>query len=621
MIGVVGFLVISFAIWGIGDIFRGFGRSTAVKIGHTEIGIEQFRQLYNDRLAQVTRQFGRPLTPEQVRALGVDRQVITGIISEIALDERARSLRLGIPDDDVARKITADPNFQTPDGKFDRTRFEVIIRQAGFTESRYVSEERRQTIRRQLAGTIAGPMIIPKAAVEAADRYQNEQRTIDFVLLDRDQAGELDAPTPEALAKYFDERKIVFRAPEFRKIVMMTVTGNTLARPEDISDEDAKKVYDERRDSFGTPEKRQIEQIVFPNAEDAKAAKARIDQGTTFADIAKERNLSEKDIDLGNMARASIIDKDVGNAAFALKEGEVSAPVQGRFGVSLLHVTKIEPEQIKPFEEVSAEIKRQLATERAKPQILTIFDKVEDQRSEGKTLSEVAADLKLPVRTIEVDRSGRDTNGDPVADIPDLQRVLPAAFSSDTGVDNDAVQIDGGYLWYEVAGTTPARDRNLDEVKDKVEARWREDEIAKRLKAKAAQIIDKVKAGATLADAAEGLKVATTSGIKRGAPTAPLSQEAVDQVFRTAKGEVASGDAEQPAEQIVFTVTDIVDPKTDMTSAAAKQMMDTMNRAMSEDIFNEYLASLQQDIGVTINQAAMRQVITGVSTPEDTPDY
>src|SRR3954466_1727047 len=160
---VMGLLIISFAIWGIGDIFRGFGRSTVVKIGHTEITIEQFRQMYNDRLQQVSRQFGRVLTPDQIRQLGLDRQVATQIITEIALDERARSLRLGMSDADVVARVTADPNFQTPDGKFDRTRFEAILRQAGFTESRYISEMRRETLRRQLAGTIIGPTIIPQA--------------------------------------------------------------------------------------------------------------------------------------------------------------------------------------------------------------------------------------------------------------------------------------------------------------------------------------------------------------------------------------------------------------------------------------------------------------------------
>ena len=173
-----------------------------------------------------------------------------------------------------------------------------------------------------------------------------------------------------------------------------------------------------------------------------------------------------------------------------------------------------------------------------------------------------------------------------------------------------------GYVWYEVAGITPARDRTLDEVKDKVEARWREDEIATRLKAKAAQMLDKLKAGTTLAElaAADGLKVETITGLKRGAASPPLSAAAADKLFRTAKDAVASADAEQPGDQVVFRVTDIVVPTTDMTSDEAKAISQTPQRArLSDDIFGQYIAQLESEIGVTINQNAVRQVVTGSS--------
>src|SRR5882672_6433092 len=96
MASVVGFLIISFAIWGIGDIFRGFGRSTVAKIGGTEITIEQFRSLYNDRLQQYSRQLGRPISADQAKSLGLDRLVIQQLVTEIVLDERARKLGLAI---------------------------------------------------------------------------------------------------------------------------------------------------------------------------------------------------------------------------------------------------------------------------------------------------------------------------------------------------------------------------------------------------------------------------------------------------------------------------------------------------------------------------------------------
>ena len=68
MAAVVGFLTISFGIWGIGDIFRGFGVSTVAKVGRTDISIDQFRVRYNEQLQQLGRQMGRPITPDQAQA-------------------------------------------------------------------------------------------------------------------------------------------------------------------------------------------------------------------------------------------------------------------------------------------------------------------------------------------------------------------------------------------------------------------------------------------------------------------------------------------------------------------------------------------------------------------------
>jgi peptidyl-prolyl cis-trans isomerase D len=621
---VVAFLIGSFTIWGIGDIFRGFGLATAAKVGRTEITTEQFRQIYNDKLQEIGRQLGRPLTTEQIRGLGFDRQILAQLTSDIALDERARALRLNLSDAEIARRITTLPDFQTPGGAFDATRFREAIRQAGFTEQRFVAEQRRTSVRSQLSGTVMGGPLVPRAAIEVMDRFQNEQRSAEYILLGHAQAGDIPAPTPEALAQYFDQRKILFRAPEYRKVQILALIPSDQANWVEISDDEVKKAYEEHRTSFGTPERRQLEQMVYPTVEEAHADADRIARGAGFAEIGKERGVADKDIELGMLAKSSIIDKAVADAAFALKEGETSEPVQGRFGVTLIHVVKIEPEQIKSLAEVAPGIKRTLATERARKQILEVYDKIEDVRSEGHTLAEAAAMLKLASRDIELDRSGHDPSGRPITDLPDAQRLMATVFSTEVGFDADPLKVQDGYVWFEVEGITPARERTLDEVKDRVESSWREDEIATRLKDKAAQMMDKLKAGSTLAElaAADNLKVETITGIKRAAAAPPLSVGALDKLFVTPKDGSASAEAEQPGEQVVFRVTDIVLPQTDMASEQAKTIAQTLNRSLSEDVFAQYITKVQSEIGVTINRNAVSQVVTGNSsgTTGDDPD-
>src|ERR1700736_2226911 len=137
MATVMGVLIISFGVWGIADIFRGFGQSRLARIGRTEISTEQFRQLYTEKLQQIGRQFGRPLTMDQARAFGLDRPVLQQTIAEAALDEEARRMGLGQSDAETMRAIYSDPNFRGLGGTFEPARFQATIRQFGYSEQRY----------------------------------------------------------------------------------------------------------------------------------------------------------------------------------------------------------------------------------------------------------------------------------------------------------------------------------------------------------------------------------------------------------------------------------------------------------------------------------------------------
>jgi len=608
---VMGVLIISFGIWGIADIFRGFGQSTLATIGHTEISTNEFRQLYTDRLQQLGRQFGRPLTMDQARAFGLDRQVLQQTIAEATLDEEARRLGLGQSDAETMRTILGDPNFKGAGGAFDPARFQAVIRQIGFTEQRYVAEQRRVSLRRQIAGSVSAGLEPPKVMIEALSRFQNEQRSIEYVRLDAAQAGTIDPPSPETLAGYFDDHKTQFRAPEYRKIAFVAITPEDIGKWSEVPDEDARKLFEQRRDRLGTPEKREISQIVFPNAEEAAAARGRIASGLSFDDLAKERGLSASDIDLGSVAKSEIIDPQIADTAFSLPSGEVSQPVQGKFGVVLVRIGKIEPGTEPDYGKVAAGLKHEIAIERARTKVAELRDKMEDERGGGASVVEAAQKLGLTAVTIEaVDRSGRLPGGQLATNIPTGLDVVSQAFNSDVGVDNDPIAFKAGYVWYDVLGITPSRERSLDEVKDQVEARWRDDQISSRLKAKATEMVQKLDQGGKLADeaASQGLKVETASGFKRDASLSGVPAGAIAAAFRTAKDGVGQTSGSGTSQWVVFRVTDVSVPPVDFASDDIKKLKETLVHALTEEQLAQYVTKLEADIGTSINQAAFAQV-------------
>jgi peptidyl-prolyl cis-trans isomerase D len=611
MATVMGVLIISFGVWGIADIFRGFGQSTLAKVGHTEISTEQFRQTYTERLQQIGRQFGRPLTMDQARAFGLDRQVLQQTIAEAALDEEARRLGLGQSDDETMRLIFSDPNFKGVSGAFDPVRFQTVIRQIGFSEQHYVADQRRVSLRRQIAGTISAGLEPPKVLIDALARFQNEQRTMEYLKLDAAQAGTIDPPSPETLAAYFDDHKTQFRAPEYRKISFVAITPEDIGKWSEVSDEDARKVFEQRRDKLGTPERRQVSQIVFPNAEEAMAARNRLASGLSFEDLAKERGLNPSDVDLGLIAKSAIVDPAIADAAFSLQSGEVSQPEPGRFGSALVKIGKIEPGVEPSYESSAANLKKEIASERARSKVAELRDKMEDERGGGASVIEAAQKLGLTAVTVDaVDRSGRLPSGQPAPNIPRGLDVVSQSFNSDVGVDNDPIQFNGGYVWYDVLAVTPSRDRNLDEVKDQVEAKWRDDQITSRLRAKATDMVQKLEQGGKLADEAAqvGLNVETASGFKRDASLPGLPAGAVAAAFRTAKD--GAGQAPDPGGNawIVFRVTDISVPPVDLASDGIKKLKENLQRGLTDEQLGEYITKLESEIGTNVNQNAFAQV-------------
>jgi peptidyl-prolyl cis-trans isomerase D len=612
---VVGVLVISFAVWGIGDIFRGFGRSTVAKVGGTEIGFDHFRQIYTERVQQLGTRAGRPITAEQARALGLDRQILAQIISETALDERARQLGLGIADAEVARQIHEIPAFHGPGGRFDARTFEQRIRSAGYTEGRFVAEQRRFMVRNQLTQSVSAVPTTPKTMMDAVNQFQNERRAIEYVTLDRAHAGEIKEPTQEEIASFFEGRKTFFRAPEYRKIVVLPLTNAEVAKWMQVSDEDAKKAYDERKSRYITAGRRHLQQIIFPTPEEAKAAKDRIDTGVSFETIATERGLSEKDIDLGLVAKSTALAPAVAEAAFAAAEGAVAGPAQSRVGSALVRVLKIEPDQVRPFEEVSSEIKQDLARERTRAEINQKHDKLEDERAGGQTLTEAAQKVGMNATTIEaVDRNGLDPSGARVFGLPPEADVLSTTFATEVGVEIDPVRVaDGGYVWVEVAGVTPGRERKLDEVRDEVIERWRDDQVAERLRAKADELIAKLKSGTPLADVAvaENLTVEAAADLQRGRPDLKVPAPTIEAAFRTPKGAVGAASGQNLAERVVFRVTEVTVPPLTVESPDSKRLEDAVRTAISGDLLAQYSAQVERDLGTTINADALRRISGG----------
>lgn len=611
-----GFLILSFAIWGIGDIFQGYGRNAVAQVGKVEIGLEQMRTAYQNEVQNLTRQQRRSVSPEMARALGLDRQVLSRLVTEAVLDQTARRMRLAVSDATIRDLIFQDPIFRDASGNFSPARFNELLRSNGLSEQTYVRDQRATILRQQIAEMVVGALTAPVALQELGHRLRNERRAISFAKMPPSAAGEIAAPSGDQLKSFFEERKAGFRAPEFRTANVLTLSAETLADPNKVSDEDAKARYEQiKAQRFGSPERRTIQQIPFPTAEEAQAAKAKIDAGEAFEAVAAARNVAEKDLTLGTFTREQVFDPAVREAAFALAQGAASAPVTSAFGTVLLRVPTIELERVRPFEEVAAEVRKEVATSRASAQLTELHDKIEDQRAAAKPLAEIAREFNLPLLAAgPVDAGLTTPDGTKLQPLPGGEPTLTAIFRSDIGVDNEAIRLprDTGYVWFDVTKIDPARDRSFDEVKSEVERQWRADEVATRLSAKARELVQRLDAGEAFdaVAASAGLTIEQAADLGRQDQKPELPSNVLSLVFGTPVGKSNSASGADDS-RILFKVVSATVPPYARTTQEADNFVRLLSSSVSEDILAQYVAKLQADLGVSVNETAFRNATGG----------
>jgi peptidyl-prolyl cis-trans isomerase D len=607
-----GALIVSFAIWGIGDIFRATPASTVAEVGDTTITVDQTRNAYTNELQRLGRQFRTVISPEQARAFGLDQQVINNLVNDAVLAEKARETGLSVSDQLVVASIVNNPAFKGADGQFNRALFDQALRNINMSEAGFVQEQRSAMARLHLAEAVAGSINVPLAAKDALHRYASERRASAYFLLTAAMAGDIPAPTAEQLQTFFNERKSAFRAPEYRAVTAMALDAAALAKPDAVSEADARARYEQQKAKYGSPERRTIQQITFPSQAEAEAAANKIKEGATFESIAAERNVSPQDLELGTFTKAEMLDQAVADAAFSLEQGAASAPIAGRFGPVLLRVTQIQPEAVRPFDEVAAELRQEIATERAQGQIERIHDEIEDLRAGAKPLADIAKEKGLAlVQAPAVDANGLDKAGNP-ADIPAKDAVVKAAFASDIGVDNEALRTGTGYVWYDVTGIEASREKNLEEVRDQVATQWREDQVAQRLTERARGLTERLEKGEVIEAVAQeaGSTVKTAADLARNAAKDDLTAEAVNRIFAVPVGKAGHA-ANGPYARAVFKVTSATVPPLVTSTQQAQNIENQLRTAIGDDLINQYIAQARQDLGVTINQHALRQATGG----------
>ncbi len=610
----IGLLAVSFGVWGIADVFRYIGGGAVATVGEAEISSEEFNQAFNQYLQNFSRQTGQPLTPEDARKQGIDRAVLNNLIQSAAIDNQSTQLKLAVSDKMLALEATQNQAFVGLDGKFDANQFKQFLASNGISEAGYFAEQRRSRLREAVTGTADGDVMANPSLVEALYRHRNEQRDARFFTV-KTADSEVTAPTEDEIKAEYDANPAAYTAPEYRAIATMKAEPADIASKIELAESDITAGFDKYKGDYFTPEKRTILQISFPTLEEAKAAKDKIAAGTDFLAIAKERGFAETDVTFADKAKTEFLDAAIADAAFALSEGAVSEPIKGALATALLKATKITPEHQATLDEVRAVLGDRLKLERAREEIQSIYDAVEDARAASTSFEDIAAKASIPFQLIAAsDAQGKDKTGKDI-DMPHKADLLRAAFASDVGVENDAVSSDEGYVWYEVREVMPSVVKPFDVVKTEATAQVVANKVRAKSEEKAKALVARLKSGSVLEEAAKeaGSDVKTAQGMKRNESDSTFDPVAVAALFAVPENGFAySLDADGKGAKVMQSQA-VLMQAFDAASAEAKAIADEIKSQAGNEVLSGYLVALQNEAGVVINENLWRQ-ISGTQT-------
>jgi len=606
----LGLLVVSFAVWGVeGIMTRSTATDVVAKVGEQEIHAPQFQRELDFQLRQFSQQLGQPITPAMATQFGLDRQVLSRLIAVASIDEEARKLGLDVSETRVAESIVNDPQLQVG-GVFNRQVFNTYLQQTEMNEKTFLAAKRKEMVREQLFGAIQEGATLPQTLADAIFKYQDELRSAAYVILPKTAAGDIKDPDEKTLDDYYKTQNARFTIPETRSFSVLTLMPSDLASSITVTDEELEEAFKQRHAEFDTPEKRDVVQLPFASEEDAREALSKLRAGSGIAKIIGDRGLNAEDVALNAVTRDKMLSPAIADAAFSLKTGEFSEPVQGPLGYVVLHVTHVTPGVTRPFDEVKSELKSLIAEERARSEVYDVQNSIEDQRAGGASFEDIAQKNNLKIAKFDgVTSRGMDADGKPVDKLPDYPKLVENVFASEIGDQAPPGDTgNGGYYWIRVDDVKESFVRPLAEVRSEAISAWKEEQRREKLIALGKALVERGNKGEKIEALAAEVKgkASVSEPMRRFTGTDVFSRNALAELFAVPEGQFAVGPSGKDDGIVLMQVRKVENLPADPSLPQYQQLQTQLRQGIQDDLLSTLAISLQKIHGVTVNENVLR---------------
>lgn len=613
----IGLLVIAFGLWGIADTFTGFSNAELARVGSQKIERQEFQLRYMQTTQQLAQQLGTPLSAAQARNLGVPQQVMVNMLGGAAMREAGMDLGLAYGDEAIAQNIIDDPNFAGPSGSFDEPTFRAVLSQNGLTEDLFVEDQRRFHIINQLTQASLDQGLVPDILVDGLFKHFLERRVANYMILTLEQTDEVGDPTDEELETFFAQTKMRFAEPERRSAQALVISPARFAELISIEETTLRDEYEVSQSDYSIPEKRDIDQLVLSDDDEIETVRTMREAGKSFVEILQAIGQSLDNTDLGTVERDDLISADLADVAFSMKSGEISDIIEGPLGYVVLRVRAITPGAILPFEAVEDQLRNRIIFDQALEDMLAFAETVEDELAGGETLENLGQRFDLAVIKIdEIDADGANRDGNTLNLISAYDDIAPTLFESAVGEDIPMMETDdGSYVWLRLDAITPSDVPPLADIRDAVAAEWQVSERTNLLEAMAEHMVKEGNETRSFKSASKTFnrEPLVSEPMTRQTNNDTFSEEAVTRLFNTKKGKFAWASVGFGGEIIVMQVNDVIEAKA-VDGEAKELIFGGEQRKYGLDLSNQFITSLQNEYGTSLNQSNLERAINDLVT-------
>jgi peptidyl-prolyl cis-trans isomerase D len=605
----MGILIVSFALWGIRDVFRGQISDAVITAGSRTVSSVDFKREFDRAKGQYEQQAGQPIPTELAAANRLDRQVLEGMATREAFSEFLRKIGVQPSDKLVVGQIEKIPAFFDPvSGRFDKKSYQQRLADNSLTVPVFEQMVRDDLAEQQLGAGIVAGLIVPRAYTAMAAVYGLENRDVALLSVGPQNVPQPPAPTDQQLNDFIKENAAAMMRPEFRQLTVVRFDP-TQVPVGPVDQAEVLKRYNFRKDTLSKPESRTVIDIPAKDAATAAQITARLAKGETPDAVAKSLGVAA--VTFPDKPQSALPDTRLAAAAFQMKAGETRT-VQGSLGLAVVRVENITPGHTVTLEEIRPALEAEVKKDAATAKIDAMTQVYDDAHTKGATITEAAQKAGVPAVTLPpIAKQGIDQQGKPVPGL--TEKLVDTAFSLPAGGESELVDAGNGqYFAVRVDKVIPPAVPALADIKPKLTQAWTMRELATRMQAKADDLAGRVKKGESLdaVAASSGTKVTRLTGLNRqsAGQNQAASQEVLAQTFTGKPGDVFTARDNKFA--FVVGKIEAVRPGDPQALAqAAEQARPQMTVAYLRELEGAAQAAARQKIKVHIDPARARTAL------------